>query len=740
MLRWKRVYCTVLALLLFLAVSPALPAAEGDIAQGPVTIEADSISYNEDDDAFHAAGKVVITFTRGFLKADAVTLYRETNLALAEGNALIHSDKDVIEGEKVLFNIESKLGTVDNGKLFIAQNHLYAKGEKIEKKGESTYRLEKAKITTCDGETPDWSLAASEVNVTVDGYGTMKHGRFLTRDIPLLYVPYLVFPAKTTRQSGFLFPLFSFSSERNGLDVELPFFWAISENTDATFYQRYLEKRGLKEGVEFRYFLSPKSFGTIYADFINDHKRETETIDSMSRDWQEDQKRWSFYLNHETTFAYGFNIRSDIYRVSDPWYFRDFSSSNYYLSHYSQIGDNKFQRIPFLGDESLGSLTSTVRLTKDWSVYNLSAVASHTDDFLSPTNDGTLQVYPWVNLTGVQQPLFGSPLQLGFGASYVNFYRREGQKGHLWELNPTVSLPTKLGPYLRATPWAGFNGSIWDRTDSETDTEDKDGSRKVFPVGGTLSTEISRVFNVGSGIGGVEKIRHSIKPEIFYTYIPEVRQENLPNFVGGIGAQNSLTYALTNTIVSRTRGANGKANYQQLMRFLLAQSYDIRESRRELTDPETDKHRPFSDVALELDLTPVRYISLAARNIYSTNTGYWTQTNYDLTLLDNRGDFLSVGYRYTRESLREINLYLKASLTSSIDAIYVSRRNLLDKKTIESTYGVKYRRQCWLFEVNVTSGEYDRTVMGYISLTGLGGFGGGINLRRGEEGQGGAAF
>lgn len=740
MLRWKRVYCTVLALLLFLAVSPALPAAEGDIAQGPVTIEADSISYNEDDDAFHAAGKVVITFTRGFLKADAVTLYRETNLALAEGNALIHSDKDVIEGEKVLFNIESKLGTVDNGKLFIAQNHLYAKGEKIEKKGESTYRLEKAKITTCDGETPDWSLAASEVNVTVDGYGTMKHGRFLTRDIPLLYVPYLVFPAKTTRQSGFLFPLFSFSSERNGLDVELPFFWAISENTDATLYQRYLEKRGFKEGVEFRYFLNPTSFGTLYADYINDRKRITETIDSMSRDWQEDQKRWSFYLNHETTFASGFNIRSDIYRVSDPWYFRDFSSSNYYLGHYSQTGDNKFQRIPFLADESLGSLTSTVRLTKDWSVYNLSAVASHTDDFLSPTNDGTLQVYPWVNLTGVQQPLFGSPLQLGFGASYVNFYRREGQKGHLWELNPTVSLPTKLGPYLRATPWAGFNGSIWDRTDSETDTEDKDGSRKVFPVGGTLSTEISRVFNVGSGIGGVEKIRHSIKPEIFYTYIPEVRQENLPNFVGGIGAQNSLTYALTNTIVSRTRGANGKANYQQLMRFLLAQSYDIRESRRELTDPETDKHRPFSDVALELDLTPVRYISLAARNIYSTNTGYWTQTNYDLTLLDNRGDFLSVGYRYTRESLREINLYLKASLTSSIDAIYVSRRNLLDKKTIESTYGVKYRRQCWLFEVNVTSGEYDRTVMGYISLTGLGGFGGGINLRRGEEGQGGAAF
>ena len=237
----------------------------------------------------------------------------------------------------------------------------------------------------------------------------------------------------------------------------------------------------------------------------------------------------------------------------------------------------------------------------------------------------------------------------------------------------------------------------------------------------------------------MEKIRHSIRPEIFYTYIPEVLQDNLPNFVGGIAAQNSLTYALTNSIIARTRGADGKANYRQLMRLMLAQTYDIRESRREITDPDTDKHRPFGDLLLELDLAPIQYFSLAARNIYSTNLGYWTQSNYDLTLQDNRGDSISAGYRYTKDSLQEINLYMKASVTSSIDAVYILRRNLLDKKTIESTYGVKYRRQCWLLEVNVSSGEYDRTVMAYISLLGMGG-GGSIAGQRIAGVQGGAAF
>ena len=115
--------------------------------------------------------------------------------------------------------------------------------------------------------TPDWRLAGSELDVTVDGYGTLKHGRFLARDLPVLYVPYLIFPAKTTRQSGLLFPHLSYSRDKNGLDVEIPFFWAVSESADATFFQRYLEKRGFKEGVEIRYFPSPGSFGTFYGDY-----------------------------------------------------------------------------------------------------------------------------------------------------------------------------------------------------------------------------------------------------------------------------------------------------------------------------------------------------------------------------------------------------------------------------------------------------------------------------------------
>lgn len=717
MLSAKSVCTTVLMVFFIFATTSRLPAQLKDPSEGPFNLEAGSIAYDMDQDTFLASGNVLITFSGGTLKADRVTLKRRDNLAFAEGHVELRSDQDQLAGEKITFDLVTKNGIVNDGRMFIARNHLYITGEKIEKKGDVVYRLENVTVTTCDGETPDWKLAGSELDLTVDGYGTLKHGRFLARDVPLLYVPYLIFPAKTTRQSGFLMPRFAYSRDRNGLDVELPFYWAASDSTDATFFQRYMEKRGFKEGVEFRYYPSQESFGTFYGDVIYDRKRVVETIGNESRDWQEDRSRWSYYFNHETSSASGFSIRSDIRRVSDHWYFRDFSSFNYYLDHYALTGEDRFQRISFRGDESLESLDSTVRLVKDWSLYNLTALVRYTDDFSSPSNDATLQKYPEVTMTGFRQPVFGSPLQLELTAGYDYFFRQEGQRGHLWEMQPTLYLPMNMGRYAQITPQAGWRQSVWQRSDSLQNGGDRYGDREVIQLGTLASTEIHRVYDVGGP--AVEKIRHGIKPEITYTFIPDPSQDYAPDFLQRIPGQHGITYALTNTLLARMRGADGNVGYRELMRFKVSQTYDILEARKDVTVPGVERH-PFSDVELELDLSPLQYIALSSRNSFSVKSGNWTRNNYDLTLSDNRGDSVTAGYRYTRDVLEEINLMLRSSLTSSFDAIYLLRRNQRDGRTIESTYGIKYRKQCWNVEVSLSDREDDRTIMVALSLYGIG--------------------
>ncbi len=712
----KIFFLSVFLFVCWMTTSP-LQALQTDFRGGPVNIDADNITYNGEEDVYHAEGNVLITFSGGYLKADTVTLNHATNQALAVGHVLLHSDQDVLEGEQVSFNIVSRTGTVNDGVMFIAENHFYIKGERIEKKAEVTYHLENATCTSCDGDAPDWRIAGRVFDVTMGGYGVVRDGRFLVRDLPILYTPYFIFPVKTERQSGLLFPRFSYSRDKNGLDVEIPFYWAISENADTTFYQRYMEKRGFKEGAELRYFLGPKSFGTLYGDFINDRLHVQDGSGNMARDWHENQNRWSFYLNHETTFANGFNLRSDINRVSDRWYFKDFSTSNYYLDHYTAGTETKFRRISFLGDESLASLNSTVRLTKDWTLYNLTALARYTDDFSSPDNDWTLQSYPEVSFTGFRQPLFGSPVQMAFTSGYAYYHRDEGQKGHLGYINPTLYLPAKIGPYVKIEPWAGFLGNLWQRTDSPDYEADTYGERKLFYLGTNVSTGMYRVFNFNRA--GIEKVKHGIEYGVTYGYTPKPSQDALPDFLGEIGEQNYLSYWITNTLLAKERGADGKASYRELMRFKLAQAYDIIESRRDVIEGARD-NRPFGDVYLEFDVNPFRYLSFQARNVYSVNSGKWWQTNYDLTLLDNRGDYASVGYRYTLNALEEVNLALRAAITPSLSATYVLRQDRLNDKEIESRYGIQYRKQCWNVELQLQKTTDDQTVMFLFTLYGIG--------------------
>jgi lipopolysaccharide assembly outer membrane protein LptD (OstA) len=149
---------------------------------------------------------------------------------------------------------------------------------------------------------------------------------------------------------------------------------------------------------------------------------------------------------------------------------------------------------------------------------------------------------------------------------------------------------------------------------------------------------------------------------------------------------------------------------------------------------------------MELDIKPFQYLSLSARNKYDVNSGGWTQTNYDLNISDWRGDSAILGYRYarsvtdeidpsasitpfstyryTQSALEEINLSLKAMVTKSMYLMYILRRNELDKKILERTYGLVYGKQCWNIELKYTETDDDKRYTVGFTLYGLGKVGG----------------
>ncbi len=714
--------------------------------QGPVQIDADSMDYDSANEVYHAQGSVVITYEGGILTADEVDFDKINDIATAYGHAFLKSGGDTLTGDKIVFNVESKTGVAYNGRAFYAQNHFYIRGEEIEKTGEKSYKIIRPFITTCDGDDPDWELAGSEMKITIEGYGLIKNARFIPNNkIPVFYAPILPFPAKTKRQSGFLFPYLSYSKDKDGFDIEVPYFWAISPHTDATFYQRYIEKRGWKEGVEYRYYLGEKSFGTFYGDYLDDNKDYAEaTAGTIVSPEQKDLKqRWSYYLNHQTNFDAQTYLRTDLRRVSDNWYFRDFSAHNYYRDHYAQTERDPFKKIPFLADEALATLESTARFYKGWANYSLNALVSYTDNLATSDNNATLQKYPEINFTGFKQPLLKSPVYYEFTAVYNYFYRGKGQKGNFVEVNPVFSMPFNVMRYAKVIPKISLRETYWSRDDDQATGDNKSGTRSIYDLSLNVSSQVSRVYDVN--IQDWQRVRHEIKPELTYAYTPNVSQKDLPDFApyitpivtpvvaaptNAIVEQNAVAWGLTNTFTAKKKDDKGNFTYLEFLRLKLLQTFDINEAKRDMEG--TAPRRYWSDMVVEVDFTPYKYLSFSARNQYSYYTG-WTIANYDMSISDWRGDTATLSYRYTYNALEELDIYLKAVITDKIFANFISRRDKFNSRTVENTIGLVYQKQCWAvgldftksdsLEINSTQTKTDTRFVLKLALTGLGKFG-----------------
>ena len=85
--------------------------------------------------------------------------------------------------------------------------------------------------------------------------------------VPVLYLPWFMFPTDERRRTGLLFPSIS-NSSRNGFDWKQPIYLNLAPNYDATLEPRYMSERGFQMGAEFRY-LYEKGRGEIQGTWMN---------------------------------------------------------------------------------------------------------------------------------------------------------------------------------------------------------------------------------------------------------------------------------------------------------------------------------------------------------------------------------------------------------------------------------------------------------------------------------------
>jgi LPS-assembly protein len=392
--------------------------------------------------------------------------------------------------------------------------------------------------------------------------------------------------------------------------------------------------------------------------------------------------------------------------------------------------------------------TNRLNINKIWPRYALNGDLVWNDNVIArrwlKTNN-TLQQLPDIQFNAAKQQILNSGLYWDLDSEYDYFYRQDGDRGHRLDVYPRAYLPLRWQHYLSFEPSVGLRQTVWQMDRYAYNTLDRTSYREIYDLELDLSTELSKIMKFP--LASVDRIRHSIKPEVIYTYIPNQDQSDLPYFTGldRIEAQNLITYSLTNTFTSRwaktvpprreRRGTERPGsvkkpedrlltqspvpqlyNYHRFCRFYLEQTYDIAAAR-------DDQSHPFSDIYGELELALSRYLALDADASYDPYGSRFSSHNVGATINDNRGDQLTVEHRYTLDLNESIRSTASFRMTDRLTLKGEYERNILDEKDIVKGAGFIYTAQCWSVGVRYAVEGQDKRFGFLINLAGLGGVG-----------------
>jgi LPS-assembly protein len=739
----------------------------------PWHIEADRIRYDQARDEYIAEGDVMISKQGRSIAADVIRYHAQTAMAYAEGNVMVTAGTDVLSGSYMEIDLESEKGYLDDGAVFMQENNYHIQGNRIQKIGPDLYSIDRGVITTCDGPTPDWKISGRDVKIHDDGSGSAWNALVYARDLPLAYFPYISFPARNKRQTGFLFPEIGYT-ERKGAFYNQPFYWVIDDQSDATFYLNYMTERGVKPGLEYRYYLNREAKGAVMFDFLHDDKNDNGEGDS-SKPWGYDDAsgvvlrpnhdRYWFRMSHYNPLPWGLNSYLDLDIVSDQDYLREFKKG--YMGYEDS---NLFFRRFFgrqLDDYDDPVRVNRLQVNKSWSNFYVGAGALLYDD----TNKGaswkeTTQRLPVISAVAPKQKIAETPLFYNVNSEYDNFYRMRGFQIQRMDIWPRAYYPFGLPPYLSIEPSAGFRQTVWDQykaDESQPWSDEQYFHREIYDTRLALSTEVYNIYDLEQE--SLKKIKHAVKPELAFTYVPEVEQDRLPNVDSRdrLEKRTRIGYALTNTLTSKslkvvdsapdaskeedareTIIAPGAYDYRDFLRLKVGQYYDF--SRNVYNQPAADIH-PLSPLEAKLTFSPAAFVSLDSEAKYNFHEDRFDNLNAGLTLASRKKDRLTVQYRYVQDTRNplvdeyETGGFVEQEKTAEekkVNALITKLRlGVTDRFALLGGYeydfiydradaysiGFIYESQCWTLETLFFKEEEDIGVGLRFRMHGIGEFG-----------------
>ncbi|MEA3362124.1 MAG: LPS assembly protein LptD [Thermodesulfobacteriota bacterium] len=674
-----------LFILLFLCVSPCLASAAdwdqvGESGQ-PIQLEADQLSYDKDTGLYRAHGDVKLVQGDLEVRSQILKWDQVSGEIEAEGDVQLISPDEELFGRKAHYNIQKGTGTVEDGYFYLRDQNLHVHGQTIERRGELDYRIKKGTFTTCDGDVPSWKFGANQLDITLGGYARARNMIFYLKDVPSLYLPYMIYPAKTERESGLLIPTVGYSDKR-GFQYGGAYYQVLGINQDATLYLDYLSEMGIGKGLEYRYIFGRNNAGEARVYHIN-----VDQIDGVTVD----EERYALKWQHDGFLPANVRMVVDAEYVNDDHYFEDFGNVA------EEYNKDKVQSI--------------FSLSKNWGKYNLVGQLKYTKD-LEVDDPTTLQLLPRITFDAARQRIKESHFYYALETEYSNFWRQEGLRGERFMAKPILAASFKLLDVVDVAPEISYRERYyWGLSDDSG--SDHQGTAEFTT---RINTRVQKIYHRPLGFLG--KLRHSVEPELLYRYIPEVEQGHLPSFdsYDRIAESNQLEYALVQRFTLRTDREGGSSTYRELVYLRLSQTYDLTDEARE---------QRFQGLRIEMTLLPTEWLSFQADTTLDVDSDDWTKVAVAGKIKDQQENSLRLEYRY--DSVDDIDyglVDLSVAFLKPVYLTYQQRYEFATDEQLEQVIGIEYRQQCWSAQLSYREYEDDRAVMLTFTMRGIGSVGG----------------
>lgn len=674
-------------------VVPAQKSGFSDLPENATRITADSID-GQINGTHRASGQVIVERNQDVLNADWVE-YQESNERVQAGDSFVltRDGGQTITGKNLSYQLNEQSGSANESAFLIEQEHRRFQGVsgQLQMLDKQHHIMRDVEFNTCNTGDKSWYIQAKEVQTNQEtGIGVARDAKFVFAGVPILYTPWADFPLTGNRKSGFLLPTLKIGSD--GTEIDIPYYFNLAPNYDATANIGVISARGLQLGGEMRYLDSDFS-GSLDGVYMPHDSRSVH------------HQRYEVNIKHQHRLSEHLTGGVDVHQVSDDDYYRDFYgrdaiAENVHLNRSAWLNyQNKFWDAP-LNAQLLVQKYQTL-----------------TDSL--GNKDEPYAILPRLSLDWQKNTHpFG---QFNLHSQLARFEHDDKQEGTRAVLYPSWqwNLHNRWG-YIR--PKIGLHATqYW------LDSFDEMNKRSVSRVLPIINVDSGVTFERQTHLWGLPYLQ-TLEPRIFYNYIPKKAQNHLPNFDASendfgyeqlfreniysgsdrINASNSIAIGLQSRLLNPTTGA-------ERFRMGLGQKFYFNNDNVTFQGNLYSNNRKRSDAVAFAG-------GWLSQHWHADTHLHWNQNDERMQRYDvgvryqpEKGKVLSARFKYGHNEeiysgfygqLKHIDLAAQWPINANWYAIARLNYSISPWQALEQTLGLEYRNPCGCWSASLVAQRY----------------------------------